>query len=67
MASDKFSESIRGVETYNNPATSESVQLPSGYSNVWVNTSGEYFLSNEGGLDPNVGSTLTYTQLSPEE
>ena len=64
---DKFSESIRGVETYNNPSTSESVQLPSGYSNVWVNTSGEYFLSNEAGVDPNVGSILSYTQLSPED
>jgi hypothetical protein len=64
---DRFSETIRGVETYSNPATSENVQLPSGYSNVWVNTSGEYFLSNETGIDPNVGSTLSWQQLTPEE
>ena len=64
---EKFSESIRGVETYSNPSTSDLVQLPAGYSNVWVNTSGEYFLSNEAGVDPNVGSVLSYTQLTPED
>jgi hypothetical protein len=63
---DSFSESIRGVETYADPMNG-NVQLPAGYSNVWVNTSGEYFLSNQGGVDPNVGSTLSWTALSPAE
>ncbi len=61
----QFSESIRGVQTYANPYTQDNVQLPSGYSNVWVNTSGEYFLSNETGVDPNVGSTLSWQELTP--
>ena len=64
---DSFSESIRGVETYNDLVNGGNVQLPSGYSNVWVNTSGEYFLTNDAGVDPNVGSTLSYTALNPAE
>ena len=64
---DSFSESIRGVETYADPVSGGNVQLPSGFSNVWVNTSGEYFLTNDAGVDPNVGSTLSYTALNLAE
>jgi hypothetical protein len=59
----QFSESIRGVETYENTFDSRPVELPSGYDDVWVNSSGEYVLSNQGGYDPNVGSTLGWRRL----
>lgn len=59
----RFTESIRGVETYRNPYEDRPVQLPSGYSNVWVNRSGEYILSNEAGFNPNVGSSLDWRPL----
>jgi hypothetical protein len=52
---ERWSEIIRGVETYKNPYDDRPVQLPSGYSNVWVNRLGEYTMSNNAGLDPNVG------------
>jgi hypothetical protein len=39
------------------------VQLPSGYSNVWVNRSGEYILSNQAGYNPNVGSNIEWHPL----
>lgn len=58
----QFSESVRGVETYDNPVTGRPVQLPSDYRNAWVSTSGEYFLSN-GETDPNVGSTANWQKL----
>jgi hypothetical protein len=59
----QFSESVRGVETYKNAFDERPVELPSGYDSVWVNSSGEYVLSNEGGYDPNVGSTLEWKRL----
>jgi hypothetical protein len=59
----QFSESVRGVETYQNSFDERPVELPSGYDSVWVNSSGEYALSNEGGFDPNVGSTLEWRRL----
>lgn len=59
----EFSESVRGVETYTDPAKSHPVELPSGYRNAWVSQSGEYVLSNEDGFDPNVGSTVGWQRM----
>jgi len=59
----EFSESIRGVETYDHPFEERAVQLPGGYDDVWVNRSGEYVLSNEAGYDPNVGGTADWRRL----
>jgi hypothetical protein len=61
--SQKFSEYIRGVETYRNPYEDRPIQLPSGYNDVWVNRSGEYILSNQAGFDPNVGSNLEWRRM----
>jgi hypothetical protein len=60
---DSFSESVRGVETYDNPVTGRQVQLPSDYRNAWVSSNGEYFLS-EGEADPNVGSSATWQRMN---
>ncbi len=57
------SEQIRGVETYRNPYEDRHVELPAGYDNVWVNRQGEYILSDTAGFDPNVGSTVEWSQL----
>ncbi|GIU78853.1 MAG: hypothetical protein KatS3mg005_2091 [Bryobacteraceae bacterium] len=59
----RFTEYIRGVETYRNPFEDRPVQLPSGYSNVWVNRNGEYILSNEANFNPNIGSNLDWRPL----
>jgi hypothetical protein len=61
--SQSFTEYIRGVETYRNPFEDRPVQLPSGYSNIWVNSSGEYILSNQAGFNPNVGSNIEWRPL----
>lgn len=58
-----YSEYIRGVETYRNPYEDRPVQLPSGYTNAWVNRSGEYILSPQAGFDPNVGSNIEWRRL----
>jgi hypothetical protein len=59
----EFGEYIRGVETYEHPFEDREVQLPSDYSYAWVSTRGEYFLTNDPGLNPNVGSTATFVLL----
>ena len=47
---DQFSDYIRGVDRYENGG--DEVQLPSGYSNAWVNDKGEYLLSSSPGYNP---------------
>lgn len=47
----QFSDYIRGVDRYSDGQS--QVQLPSGYTNAWVNDKGEYLLSNTQGYDPN--------------
>jgi hypothetical protein len=51
------------VETYRNPYEDRPIQLPSGYTDVWVNRSGEYILSNQAGFDPNAGSNLEWRRM----
>ena len=58
-----FTEYIPGVETCRNPYDDRPIQLPSGYSQVWVNSSGEYILSNQAGFNPNVGSTAEWRRM----
>lgn len=48
---DQFSDYMRGVDRYSDG--SSQIQLPSGYTNAWVNDRGEYILSNTQGYDPN--------------
>jgi hypothetical protein len=50
-----FSRYIRGVEPYTDPNTGKEVELPSGYKNAWVSSSGEYVVSDDAGYDPAQG------------
>ena len=52
--SEQRSQTTRGVETYRNPATGETVELSNQYGNAWVNNRGEYLLSDQPGFDPAV-------------
>ncbi len=49
-----FSQMTRGVESYRNPDTGETVELSNLYGNAWVNNRGEYLLSDQPGFDPSV-------------
>ncbi len=50
--SNQRSQTTRGVETYRNPATGETVELSNQYGHAWVNNRGEYLLSDQPGFDP---------------
>jgi len=51
--STQFSQYQRGVETYRNPSSGETVDLDNNYGHAWVNNKGEYLLSDQAGFDPN--------------
>ncbi len=50
----QWTQSIRGVEEYYNPIERRLVDLPSGYREAWINSHGEYLLTNNPNYNPNV-------------
>jgi hypothetical protein len=60
----EFSRNTLGIETYNDPTGSGTVELPSGYSSAWVNGLGEYILSDSPSYNPNIGSNLNWQQMT---
>lgn len=60
-----ISESVRGVETYDDPFGGLPVRLPADYSDAWVSERGEFILVNDPAFDPNVGATETWRRLTP--
>lgn len=63
--SEKFSQTIRGVDPYYDPNTGSNVELPSGYTQAWSTPLGEYILSDDPNFNPNIGSNQTWTPLTP--
>jgi hypothetical protein len=60
---EKYSEAIRGVDSYRDPTSDYSPQLPGGYDQAWGNGLGEYIVSNDHLFNPNLNSTMNWTQL----
>jgi hypothetical protein len=50
-------ENLGGVNTYNNPYGSQPVQLPQTYQYYWIDRQGNIVGTNDGSVNPNVGST----------
>jgi hypothetical protein len=51
---ESVTQSIRGVETYRNPVTGETIDLSNEYGRAWVNNRGEYLLSDSPNFNPSV-------------
>jgi hypothetical protein len=64
---ERWSQAMRGVETFRNPATGETVELSNRYGNAWSNGKNEYLLSDSPGFDPNTVSRESWTRLQPVE
>ena len=58
----QFSDYIRGVDRYSDGSQTQ-IQLPSGYSNAWVNDRGEYIMAESNGFDPNTSLNGNWKQL----
>lgn len=61
----EWSETIRGVDSYQDPFLEESIELPSGFDDVWASANGEYILSNNSLFDPNRTSGIDWERLRP--
>lgn len=59
-----FSQNTLDIQTYNDPTGGGTVELPSVYSSAWVNSLGEYILSDSPSYNPNVGSNLNWEQMT---
>jgi hypothetical protein len=59
---DKYSEGIRGVDTYRDPVNDRDIELPTGMSNAWTNGN-EYVFSDKADFNPNIGSNLNWQQM----
>ena len=60
----RFSEYIRGVDTYHNPVTKQNVELPAGYGQARTNALGEYIISDSASYNPNIGSTVDWRPMT---
>lgn len=64
--SENFSDHIRGVDKYYDPFEERQIDLPSGYGHAWCNNNGEYIVTDNPNLNPNVGSNLTWKPMDPK-
>ena len=62
-SAERYSEAIRGVDTYYDTANDRSVELPGGYEQAWTNTLGDYIISDDTTFDPNLESNVTWRQV----
>jgi len=65
--SQQWSQTIRGVETFKNPGTGETVELSNLYGNAWSNGKGEYLLTDSPSFNPNTVLKENWTELTPVE
>ncbi len=62
-----WSQYMRGVDEYYNPAEQRAVELPSGYRNAWVNGQGEYIVTDNTSFNPNVELDGNWQPLQRKE
>jgi len=63
----QWTDYIRGTQEYYDPYKDQNVELDSSYKHVWSNPNGEYILTDDILLDPNIGSTTPWEKLEPDE
>ena len=62
-AAEGFSQYIRGVQSYRNPVTGETVELSNEYGHAWMNGRNKYVLSDSPNFNPNQALRGNWTQL----
>ncbi|MBN2590611.1 MAG: hypothetical protein JXA96_12175 [Sedimentisphaerales bacterium] len=60
---DNWTEAYRGVQSYNDPSSDYTPQLPGGYDHAWGNSLGEYIVSNDSSFNPNLYSNNNWQEL----
>ena len=62
-AMEGWSQYMRGVETFRNPSTGDTVELSNNYGNAWAGPNGQYILSDQSSFDPNTLSMGNWTRM----
>ena len=57
------SQTIRGADAYYDPCQEQAVELPGGYGHAWTNNLGEYIVTDNPNLDPNLDSNLHWQEM----
>lgn len=64
--SQQFSDNTLGIDRYYDPHEGREVELPSGYNYAWSNNNGEYIVTDNPDMNPNIGSNLHW-ELMPKK
>jgi hypothetical protein len=63
---ESFIQYINDVDTYYDPYDDRTFEFPSGYQDAWVNSLGDYLLSDNVNFNPNVSLSGTWKKLTPQ-
>jgi len=64
-SAERYSDAMRGLQTFHNPATGEDVKLDNSYAHAWASGNGEYVLSSSPGFNPGQVLQGSWTELQP--
>jgi hypothetical protein len=56
-------QNIRGVQTFRNPSTGQTMELSSQYDHAWLNGANEYIMSDDPNFNPNAQLSGNWNQL----
>lgn len=62
-----WSQYMRGVDEYFDPAAGRPVELPSGYKYAWANANGEYIVTDNANFNPNIELNGAWQQLEHKQ
>ena len=60
-----WSQYMRGVQSYKNPNTGETVELSNSYEHAWAGPDKQFVLSDSPNFNPNASMQGNWTQLVP--
>jgi hypothetical protein len=58
-------QGIRGVQTFRDPSTGQTMELSSQYDHAWLNGANEYIMSDDPNFNPNAQLSGSWNQLEP--
>ena len=64
-SAERWSDAMRGLQTYRNPTTGEMVKLDNAYDHAWASGNGEYVVSSAPGFNPGQVLQGHWTELEP--
>jgi Cysteine rich repeat len=60
-----FDQNVRGVQTFRDPTTGNTMELSNQFDHAWLNGSNEYIMSDDPNFNPNGQLSGNWNQLQP--